>query len=119
MTDYLRLLFNIEKNERKPKNKGARKLLIEESRQRMTGENNEGSDDQLLNMISYAVNMPGFKHDEKSVFDMKYYCFLDSVKRLNKITNSHILYQSGYSGFGIDLSKISDKNEINAMGDLK
>ena len=51
----------------------------------MTGENNEGSDDQLLNMISYAVNMPGFKHDEKSVFDMKYYCFLDSVKRLNKI----------------------------------
>ena len=118
MTDYLRLLFNIEKNERKPKNKGARKLLIEESRQRMTGENIDGSEDQLLNMISYAVNMPGFKHDEKTVFDMKYYCFLDSVKRLNKITNSHILYQSGYSGFGIDLSKISDKNEINAMGDL-
>ena len=118
MTDYLRLLFNIEKNERKPKNKGARKLLIEESRQRMTGENDEGNEDQLLNMISYAVNMPGFKHDENTVFDMKYYCFLDSVKRLNKITNSQILYQSGYSGFGIDLSKISDKNEINAMGDL-
>lgn len=118
MTEYLRMLFNIEKNERKPKNKGARKLLIEESRQRMTGEDNEGSEDHLLNMISYAVNMPGFKHDEKSVFDMKYYCFIDSVRRLNKITNANILYQSGYSGFGIDLSKITDKNEINAMGDL-
>lgn len=119
MTDYLRFLFNIEKNERKPKNKGARKLLIEESRQRMTGESDETSEDTLLNMISYAVNMPGFKHDENSVMNMKYYCFIDSVKRLNKITNSHILYQSGYSGFGIDLSKIGDKNELNAMGDLK
>ena len=118
MTEYLRMLFNIEKNERKPKNKGARKFLIEESRRRMTGEDSEGSEDHLLNMISYAVNMPGFKHDEKSVFDMKYYCFIDSVRRLNKITNANILYQSGYSGFGIDLSKITDKNEINAMGDL-
>jgi hypothetical protein len=34
---------------------------------------------------------------------------MDSVKRITHIQNSKLLLQSGYSGFGIDLKKVSKK----------
>ena len=63
------------------------------------------------------INMPGFKRDDSSVWDMKLYAFMDSVKRISKIQNAGLLLQSGYSGFGVDLQKI-DKKQLDYMGDL-
>ena len=43
---------------------------------------------------------------------------MDSVKRINKIRNSTLLLQSGYSGFGINLKELKNKDELNYMGEL-
>ena len=48
---------------------------------------------------------------------MKIYAFLDSVKRISKIKNAELLLQSGYSGYGIDLKTINDK-QIDWLGEL-
>ena len=63
------------------------------------------------------VNSDGFKRDDQTVWYMNIYAFTDSVKRIDKIRNSNLLLQSGYSGFGIDLKKIK-KEELNYMGEL-
>lgn len=119
ITDFLRKLFNIKKNGDKPGNKGARKYLIIQSKEKFeNSKNNTDDKSNLLNLISTMVNSEGFKHDEVTVFDMKYYPFMDSVKRINKIFHTKVLYQSGYSGFGIDLSKLNKETELNMMSDL-
>lgn len=120
ITDFLRKLFNIKKNGDKPGNKGARKYLIDQSKEKFeNSKTNTNDKSYLLNLISTMVNSEGFKHDEVTVFDMKYYPFMDSVKRINKIFHTKVLYQSGYSGFGIDLSKLKNKEtELNMMSDL-
>ena len=66
----------------------------------------------LLPLVSAMVNSTGFKRDDKSVFGMNIYAFMDSVARIAKIKNSELLLQSGYSGFGIDLKKVND-NVLN------
>ena len=63
------------------------------------------------------VNSDGFKRDDQTVWDMNIFAFTDSVKRIDKIRNSNLLLQSGYSGFGVDLKKIK-KEELNYMGEL-
>lgn len=119
ITDFLRKLFNIKKNGDKPGNKGARKYLISQSKEKFeNSKNNTDDKSNLLNLISTMVNSEGFKHDEVTVFDMKYSPFMDSVKRINKIFHTKVLYQSGYSGFGIDLSKLNKETELNMMSDL-
>lgn len=120
LTDYLRKLFGLEKNAKKPGNKGARKYLINESKRKVEEAEDKPQSNQshLLNLISFAVNSEGFKHDEITVFNMRYYPFLDSIKRLQKIFHVKALYQSGYSGFGVDLSKIG-KSNLDMMGDLE
>ena len=73
----------------------------------------------LKNLISAMVNSPGFKYNHEQVWDMKIYAFMDSVKRIGKIKESDLILQSGYSGFGIDLSKLKNKEKItNWLGEL-
>ena len=50
---------------------------------------------------------------------MKINAFMDSVKRASKIKNVDLLLQSGYSGFGINLKDIKDKNQLNWLGELE
>lgn len=117
LTQYLRTLHGFEKNDLKPGNNGARLYLIDESKERSEKHLDKGYKSQLLNLISAMVNSEGFKHDEKSVFTMKIYPFMDSVKRILKIHNAKLLQQSAYSGFGINFKDI-DKNDINILSDL-
>ena len=60
------------------------------------------------------INGPGFKYDHSQVWNMKINAFLDSIKRISKIKNADLLLQSGYSGFGINLKEIPDK-QLNWM----
>ena len=52
---------------------------------------------------------------------MKINAFLDAVSRVQKIKNATLLLQSGYSGFGVDLSKFSSSEKeksLNWLGSL-
>ena len=63
------------------------------------------------------INSEGFKYNHSQVWDMKINAFMDSVKRIPKIKNAFLLLQSGYSGFGVDLKKIQNK-QLDWLGEL-
>lgn len=63
------------------------------------------------------TNSEGFKYNHSDVWDMKINAFMDSVKRISKIKNANLLLQSGYSGFGVNLKEISNR-QLDWLGDL-
>lgn len=65
---------------------------------------------QLLPIISYLVAQPGFKHDERTVFNLSIYQFWDAVKRHLAINNAEHLYNGLYSGC-LDLKKNPSLNK--------
>lgn len=123
ITKYLREMNNLTKNEKRPKSRGARQWLITESREKYeeaveNAKKGNDNNSHLFNLISTMVNCEGFKHDERSVYDLTMFQFNVAVQRINKKTNAILLLQSGYSGFGIDLSKMKNSKELDWMGDL-
>jgi len=68
-------------------------------------------------MISAMVNSEGFKYNHNEVWNLKINVFMDSVMRIGKIKNASLLLQSGYSGFGINLKEV-DQKQLNWMGGL-
>lgn len=118
ITDYLRKVHYIEKDERVPMNEYTKRILIEDAEEEYYKNQQKEFRSQLTNLVSSMVNSPGFKYDHASVWDMKINAFMDSVKRISKIQSSQLLLQSGYSGFGINLKEI-DKKQIDWLGDLE
>ncbi len=115
---YLREMHNFKRDNRIAGTKSCRTAFIEDAKMEYESRKNEMPKSTLLPIISTMVNMEGFKRNDVTVWDMNIYAFMDSVKRISKIKNSTLLLQSGYSGFGIDLSKIKNKEELNYMGEL-
>jgi len=64
------------------------------------------------------INSEGFKYSHADVWDMKINAFMDSVKRISKIKNANLLLQSGYSGFGVNLKEISNR-QLDWLGELE
>lgn len=113
----LRRIHGLKRDDRVAGTKSCRRAFIEDAKMEYEARKNEPSKSTLLHMISTMTNMEGFKRDDTTVWDMNIYAFMDSVKRIAKIRNSTLLMQSGYSGFGVDLSKIKHE-ELNYMGEL-
>ena len=118
IVSYLRAMHNLKRDDRIGGTNSCRMAFIEDAKMEYEEKKNEPFKSNLLPMISTLVNMDGFKRNDSDIWDMNIYAFMDSVKRISKIRNSTLLLQSGYSGFGIDLSKIKNKNELDFMGEL-
>lgn len=116
---YLREIHNLKKDERVAGTNSCRRAFIEDAKMEFEAKQLECNTNTsaLLPLISTMVNSPGFKRNDETVWDMNIYAFMDSVKRIQKIKNSDLLLQSGYSGFGVDLKKVSN-DELNYMGEL-
>lgn len=71
----------------------------------------------LLSLISFCLNHPGFKYKKNELRDVCIAEFMDSIQRLQIYESTHALYSGMYSGF-VDMSKIN-KNEFNFMRDVK
>lgn len=71
----------------------------------------------LQNLVSAMVNCADFPRDDKTVYDMNIYAFMDSVNRIQKSKNANLLLQSAYSGFGISLKDVN-KKELNWLGEI-
>lgn len=117
IVNTLRKMHKIKRNDEVPGNEATRQILIDDAREEYEENKNKPSKSYLLPLISTMVNSEGFKRNDTTVFDMKIRAFMDSVSRVSKIKNAELLLQSGYSGFGIDLTKI-DKKALNYMGEL-
>lgn len=116
--DYLRQVHRVYKDEKMPANNTTKMILIEDAREEFERNKNKEHHSQLVNLISSMVNSEGFKYNHSQVWDMKINAFMDSVKRISKIKNAELLLQSGYSGFGINLKDI-DQKQLDWLGELK
>ena len=117
ITDYLRKVHIIQKDEKLPANEATKMILIEDDREEWERNKNKEYHSQLKNLISSMINCEGFKYNHSQVWDMKINAFMDSVKRISKIKNADLLLQSGYSGFGVNLKNI-DKKQLDWQGEL-
>lgn len=117
IADYLRQAHGIHEDKRIPGNESTKMILIEDDREEMERNKNKDYHSQLKNLISAMINCNGFKYNHSEVWNMKIGAFMDSVKRIGKIKNADLLLQSGYSGFGVNLKEISNK-QLDWLGEL-
>lgn len=115
--DFLRKVHLIAKDEKMPANETTKSILIEDAREEYQRNKTKPYHSQLKNMISSMVNCEGFKYNHSQVWDMKINAFIDSVKRISKIKHADLLLQSGYSGFGVNLKDI-DQKQLDWLGEL-
>lgn len=118
IVDVLRKIHMLKRNSQTPANESTKQILIEDDREIALMNKGKEYSSQLKNMISAMINCEGFKYNHETVWNVKINAFLDSVKRITKIKNSDLLLQSGYSGYGVDLEKISDK-KLDWLGELE
>ena len=116
--DYLRQVHIIHKDEKMPANETTKMILIEDAREEYNKNKNKEYRSQLKNMVSAMINCEGFKYNHSEVWNMKINAFMDSVKRISKIKNADLLLQSGYSGFGVNLKEVSNK-QLDWLGELE
>lgn len=116
--NYLRQSHMIHKDEKIPANNSTKMALIEDAKMEYEQNKNKEYHSQLKNLISTMVNCEGFKYNHSEVWNMKINAFMDSVKRISKIKNADLLLQSGYSGFGVNLKEISNK-QLDWLGELE
>lgn len=117
IVDYLCKSHFIERDLKMPMTKSAKMILIEDAREEMEANKNKEYHSTLKNLVSAMINSEGFKYNHSQVWDMKINAFMDSVKRIGKIKNAQLLLQSGYSGFGVNLKEINNK-QLDWLGEL-
>lgn len=115
---YLCDVHSITQDLKIPANNSTKMILIEDARDEIERAKREPYHSRLKNLISAMVNCEGFKYNHSQVWDMNINAFMDSVKRISKIKNANLLMQSGYSGFGINLKDINNK-ELDWLGELE
>ena len=118
IVDYICKSHFIERDLKRPANNSTKMILIEDARDEIERNKNKEYHSQLKNLISSMINSEGFKYNHDQVWDMKINAFMDSVKRIGKIKNSDLLLQSGYSGFGVNLKEIDNK-QLDWLGELE
>lgn len=117
IADVLRKIHGLTRNSQVPANQSTKQILIDDAREEYERNKNTEYHSQLKNLISAMVNCEGFKYNHSEVWNMKISAFMDSVRRISKMKNADLLLQSGYSGFGINLKDISEK-QLDWLGDL-
>lgn len=119
MNDYICKSHFIKRDLKIPGNEKTKMVLIEDALEEMEMAQNAEKKSMLKNLISAMINSPGFKYNHEQVWNMKINAFMDSVRRIGKIKEADLVLQSGYSGFGIDLSKLKNKEKITDwLGEL-
>lgn len=114
---HLRNVHGLKRDDRFAGTAHCRQAFIEDAKMEYEVAKFQPRKSAILPLVSTLVNIEGFKRDDRDIWDMNLYAFMDSVKRIGKIRNAQLLLQSGYSGFGIDLKKVK-KEELNYMGEL-
>lgn len=112
--DYFCFMFgiNLENEIVKSKALGAEIIAKEKADMAKKKAEIKGSS-SLIQMISFALNHPGFKYKKNELREVCYVEFLDSIKRLQVYESTRALTQGSYSGF-CDVSKVP-KEEFNFM----
>lgn len=118
---YIRKLHGFKRNFKRAGNKTAMKFYMEDERKMLEMQaqqtKNEEDSSMFEPLISTLVNLPGFKYDYETVWDLKLYQFMDAVQRNLKIDSYRNLMTGVYTG-NIDMKSIKKKEQLNLFGEL-
>ena len=114
MATYLRTMFNTFPKVEKAKGKTTKEWMIEGDI--LNSQSKPEKKSNLLSMISFCLNHPGFKYKKSELKDLGVVEFYDSVQRLLVYESTSSLMRGIYSGF-VDTSKI-EKKEFDFMREL-
>ena len=117
MADYIRKMHGIIPKVERAANAHTKKILIEESRQKIAMAKDKPYKSGLQTLVSSMVNSEGFKYKLQELKDVGIYEFMDSVQRIQIIKSASSLLNGCHSG-NIDATKIN-KEELNWMRELK
>lgn len=112
--DYFCFMFNVKLENEIVKSKSLGAEIIAKERADMAKKRAElKGTTSLIQMISFALNHPGFKYKKNELRNIGYVEFMDSIKRLQVYESTKALTHGSYSGF-CDVSKVP-KEEFNFM----
>lgn len=122
LVGYLRTMFNIFPKTEKAKGKTTKELMIEEEKTAIKIESLKRKDDKwspsvLFNLLSSAVNHPGFKYKKSEIKSIGIFEFMDSIKRLQVYESTTSFMTGMYMGM-IDTKSIDLNKELNWVRDL-
>lgn len=80
----LRKIHHLEKNNRKPANKEAKKFMLERARVKQMRRKNRREDSQLESLIIAMVNTEQYKYDFEGTRELSIYQFNESVRQIIK-----------------------------------
>lgn len=106
--EYLCYMFNVKLDVERIKGKTLKKEVIAKARADNAKKAAEQKSSSIIEMISFALNHPGFKYKKNELRDVCYVEFVDSIKRLQIYESTRALMQGNYSGF-CDTSKIPEE----------
>lgn len=115
IVSYLRTSHKLKKNVERAMTETTRLVLLEEAEENFNMAKNKPYKSQLVNLISTFTTMEGSGYNHNTIWDLKINAFMIALESIQHNKSVDRLLQSGYSGFGVDLSKIN-KKELNYFG---
>lgn len=104
LASTLRKIFGFKYNPKIAATPLTRKMMIREARERRAMLANKKSKSTLMPLVSTMVNIADFKYTHDEVWDMPFFAFMDSVKRVQAVRMAAAMYTGGY--FGLKLSDV-------------
>lgn len=120
IVDYIRQCHGYERNWLVPGNKMARKILIDDERERLRHDSKKPFESKLEPLVSALCNMEGFKYNYETVWDLPIFTFFNALHRIDKIRTSNHTYAMINSGF-FDMKKANKaqlNKDLNWKGEL-
>lgn len=106
VTAYLREMFGFKYQPRFAATELTRTKMLEVERLKRIQNAKKESSSYLLPLVSAMVNCADFKYSHKDVWDMPFFAFMDSVKRVQAVRTANQMFTGGY--FGLKLSDVKE-----------
>ncbi len=109
LSDLLRKINNMERNNAKPGNEEAKRYLLEKERKRLKRNANKPYEPHLEKLVTALVNRPEFKYNYEEVMKLSIYTFQKSLEQVQTSITFDNTMIGVYAGT-IDTSKIKDRS---------
>ena len=106
LVSTLRKIFGFKYNPKVAATPLTRKMMIREAKDRRAMLASKETKSTLMPLVSTMVNISDFKYTHDEVWDMPFFAFMDSVKRVQAVRMAAAMYTGGY--FGLKLSEAKE-----------
>lgn len=122
LADFLRFTHGLPKNAIKDGNQATKEWRLQRELEKLERKIASGIKDEfnsiILPCVSTLTNMPGFKYNWHTVWDLPVNVFFDALKRHQIIKQADNLMQGLYSGC-IDYKTMKNKDDLNWLKAIK